>query len=341
MLTGKWRRYRLDFRFTAITSRERLRHKDTYFIRLADGTGNTGIGEAALFRGLSCDDRPGYEDMLSDVCRRPEHYISDPSLLAGWPSIRMGFETALADLRAGGVMKPFSGEAWRIPINGLIWMGDRETMRDRVDAKLTEGFGCIKIKIGGIDFEDEINLLRYLRSRAPQVQLRLDANGAFTPDNALARLGRLSEFDIHSIEQPIRAGQYEEMARICRESPIPVALDEELIGLDDGAEMADMLDAVSPAFVVLKPTLCGGFSGADQWIRLAEERGIGWWVTSALESNIGLNAIGSWLATKNITMPQGLGTGQLYYNNIPSPLEQCGGEVYVNTGKKWQTEGLF
>ncbi len=340
MMTGEWCRYRLDFRFTAITSRERLRHKDTYFIRLhRDGV--SGLGEAALFRGLSCDDRPDYEEMLSAVCREPDRYAADPALLDAWPSIKMGFETAVADLEAGGVMRPFNPAPWCVPINGLIWMGDRETMRARVDAKLAEGFGCIKIKIGGIDFADELDLLGYLRSQAPELQIRLDANGAFTPAEALGRLERLAAFGIHSIEQPIRAGQWEEMARICRDSAIPVALDEELIGLNDTASRERMLGKVRPAYVIIKPTLCGGFSGSEEWIRLAAECGAGWWATSALESNVGLNAIGSWLSRREVTMPQGLGTGQLYHNNIPSPLMQTGGTVSVNPSGKWDTRCLF
>lgn len=343
MMKGEWRRYRLEFTFTAITSRESLRHKDTYFIRLTDPErpGIYGFGEAALFRGLSCDDRPGYEEMLDEVCLNPDRYAADLSLLDDWPSIKMGFETAIADLASGGRMMPFSRTSWHIRINGLIWMGDRSTMTRRVDSKLGEGFGCIKIKIGGIDFNDELELLSYLRSKAPDVQIRLDANGAFSAENVMKRLEALSVFGIHSIEQPVRPGQYELMARVCRESPIPVALDEELIGLNIRTEKEKMLDAIRPAYVILKPTLCGGFSGADEWIRLAREREIGWWATSALESNIGLNAIGSWLATKEIDMPQGLGTGQLYHNNIPSPLEQRGDMVGLNPMKKWETENLF
>ncbi len=342
-MRAEWRRYRLDFRFTAITSRESLTYKDTYFIKIwhEDCPGVYGLGEAALFRGLSCDDRPGYEEMVAAVCREPEIYSADISLLDGWPSIKTGFETAIADLASGGRRCPFASGSWSIPINGLIWMGDRHTMRERVDAKLAEGFPCIKIKIGGIDFQDELDLLAYLRSRDPEVEIRLDANGAFRPDEVLGRLERLAGFGIHSIEQPVRAGQYVEMARICRESPIPVALDEELIGLNDTVKRREMLSEIRPAYIILKPTLCGGFSGADEWIRLAEETGAGWWATSALESNIGLNAIGSWLSTKDTDMPQGLGTGQLYHNNIPSPLVQCGNRVSVDPRGLWDTDGLF
>lgn len=342
-MKGEWRSYRLDFRFTAITSRERLRQKDTYFIRLWHTHCPTvsGLGEAALFRGLSCDDRPGYEDMLDDVCAHPDRYASDTGLLDEWPSIKTGFETALADLASGGVMRPFSSQPWSVPINGLIWMGDRETMRARVDEKLAEGFDCIKIKIGGIDFEDELALLEYLRSRAPEVTLRLDANGAFAPDEAVAKLERLARYGIHSVEQPIKAGHYAEMERVCRESPVPIALDEELIGLNTLSRREEMLDAIRPSYIILKPTLCGGFSGADEWIRLAEERGIGWWATSALESNVGLNAIGAWLSCKGAEMPQGLGTGQLYHNNIPSPLRQHGGRTYIDPEGSWTTQNLF
>lgn len=341
-MEATWLRYRLDFRFTAITSRDRLSCKDTYYIKVHDPrSGATGIGEAGLFRGLSPDDLPGYEERLGKACRDIDRYATQGTgELAEWPSIRFGIETALADLRGGG-RRMLYDTSWSrgetaMTTNGLIWMGDKATMRERVDAKLAEGFSCIKIKIGGIDFGQELELLSYLRSMAPEVEIRLDANGAFAPSTALGSLDKLARFGIHSIEQPIRQGQWEEMARICRESPIPIALDEELIGLHDPDSRRRMLDTVRPAYIILKPTLTGGFEASDQWIDLARERGIGWWATSALESNIGLNAIAQWVATHNPSMPQGLGTGQLYHNNIPSPLILRGESLYHDTGKTWE-----
>lgn len=344
MMRGEWRRYRLEFLFLAITSRERLSSKDTYFLRVWDDgrPGVYGLGEAALFRGLSCDDRPGYEDMLAKVCGDVERYAAEPWLLDEWPSIRMGLETALADLASGGRMLPF-GPVEPLRINGLVWMGDEATMARRIDEKLAQGFRCIKIKVGGIDTEREIALVEELRRRAPQVELRLDANGAFTLREALRFMDRVAPLGIHSVEQPVRAGRWADMAELCRVSPVAVALDEELIGLNDDDSRQRMLDVVAPQWVVLKPTLCGGFSGADRWIELASGRGIGWWATSALESSVGLNAIASWLSSRGDAAPmaQGLGTGMLYTNNIVSPLVCEGETLRVNPAGRWQTDGLF
>ena len=209
-------------------------------------------------------------------------------------------------------------------------MGTKQEMCARIAEKLDAGFRCVKLKIGGINFDDEAELLANIRREFPSgsIELRLDANGAFTPQNALDRLNRLSEFDIHSIEQPIKSGQWEEMARLCRLSPIPIALDEELIGFHSDDFKTRLLDTISPAYIILKPSLCGGFEESDRWIELAENRNIGWWATSALESNIGLNAIAQWVARYNPTMPQGLGTGALYTNNFPSPLQLEGDNMY-------------
>lgn len=341
MMEATWLKYRLYFRFTAITSRDKLIYKDTYYIKVHDSrSGATGIGEAGLFRGLSSDDRPDYEERLSQACHNIDRYINDTSALVPWPSIRFGIETALADIRGGGQRMlydtPWSRGETAMTINGLIWMGDKATMRQRMEAKLAEGFRCIKIKIGGIDFGQELELLSTLRSLAPNVEIRLDANGAFHPSTALERLDQLASFGIHSIEQPIRQGQWDEMARICRKSPIPVALDEELIGVHDMDSCRRMLDTICPAYIILKPTLTGGFEASDEWISVAHERGIGWWATSALESNVGLNAIAQWVATHLPTMPQGLGTGQLYHNNISSPLTMKGESLYHDSGKTWE-----
>lgn len=322
MLKAVWTRYTLDFLRQSRTSREVLYVKDTFFIKIVDteNPGIAGYGEAGLFRGLSADDTPEFTDLLDKCCAsiNETDIQSVPS-----SAIRMGLETALADLRNGGRHEPFyKGVIPPTRINGLIWMGNKQFMLDEIETKLRHGFKCLKLKIGGIDFENELDILRSIRSRySPDVlELRLDANGAFTPDNAMHRLERLAIFGIHSIEQPIKAGQQRELAAICRNSPIPVALDEELIGINDFNEKCDIIDTIRPAYIILKPTLCGGFAQADEWIDIAEKQGIGWWATSALESNIGLNAIARWTATHNVTIPQGLGTGQLYSNNIDSPF---------------------
>lgn len=333
-----WVPYRLHFLFEAITSRQSMRSKDTYFLRIMqDVEGEPLIGEVPLFRGLSAEDTPGFEDMLESWCRRPEEELPRMS------SLRFGVESAMAAAEDLPDTPFFRGEEG-LPINGLIWMGDRQTMRRRIDDKLAQGFSVLKLKIGGINFEDELELLRYIRSvYSPEtLELRLDANGSFSPADALDRLGRLSHFGIHSIEQPVKAGMPGTMARICRDSPIPVALDEELIGCTSREDMRHMLAAISPAYIILKPALCGGFSGADAWIEEASCLGVGWWATSALESNVGLLAIARWLATGyKVEMPQGLGTGQLYSNNFQSPLQLRGDRLYYDPQKKPSMPGLL
>ena len=308
-------KYRLYFRFEARTSRAVMRYKDTYFIE-GDGV----VAECPLFAGLSADDVPDYERQLMRVCSSGLEYVPDySSIIFGVESMRRLLENPVN-----------SSQGWSVPINGLVWMGDKRLMQERVEQELAEGFRCIKLKIGGIDFADELDMVASLRSRfsPSDLEIRLDANGAFTPDNALRRLDALSRHCIHSLEQPVKAGQWEAMERICRESPIPIALDEELIGVRSDADKASMLDAIRPQYIILKPALCGGFAHSDAWIAAARARGIGWWATSALESNVGLAAIGSWLTSKyEITLPQGLGTGALYTNNIPAPLTVASGRL--------------
>jgi len=330
----EWAPYTLDFKFEARTSRESMRHKQTYFVRVTDDrTGRVGVGECALFRGLSADDVPHYEQMLSQICSDPSAPLPEAS------SIRFGVETALA---AAGLVPapqtPFTRGVEGIPINGLIWMGDRDTMRTRIDAKLADGFKVLKLKIGGIDFDSEVGLLEYIRRMySPEtLEIRLDANGSFSAADALHRLERLSAFSIHSIEQPVRAGMHDVMADICRRSPIDIALDEELIGMTSPGDAESMLSYIRPQYIILKPALCGGLSGADMWADTAERLGIGWWATSALESDIGLYAIARWVSARGVSMPQGLGTGQLYHNNIPSPLQLRGDRLWCDPQRQWQ-----
>ena len=266
-----------------------------------------------------------YEEKLREVCNRIAEI--ETASLQEWSSIRFGVEMAFADLRQGGKRIYFpsafsAGEAG-IEINGLIWMGDRETMLQRIRAKLDAGFHCIKVKIGAIDFQSELDLLKFIRRRfgREDVELRVDANGAFAPETALERLDALAKYDLHSIEQPIRAGQWEEMARLTSESPLPIALDEELIGCNTLEGKQKLLSAIRPQYIILKPSLHGGVCGGNEWISEAEKRQIGWWITSALESNIGLNAIAQWCATFDNPLPQGLGTGLLFTDNVEMPLE--------------------
>ncbi len=328
MLKAVWAPYTLHFKETAITSRARMLTKDTYYIKVYDPAEphRVGWGEIPLFRGLSAEDAPDYEDVLNETCER----IGSGEPLPPYSSIRFGFEMALNDLR-NGARQVFFDTPWAQgrtaqQINGLIWMGDKHTMSARIRMKLDAGFKCVKLKIGGINFDDELDLLRIIRREfdKSRIELRLDANGAFTPQNALHRLDKLSAFDIHSIEQPIKAGQWEAMQRIASESPIPIALDEELIGCHDLNFKHEMLRYIRPSYIILKPALCGGFHEADEWIQCARENGIGWWATSALESDLGLDAIAQWVSAYKPSIPQGLGTGQLYTNNIPSPVTLSG-----------------
>lgn len=327
-IKARWAPYKLDFKFLARTSREAMTSKGTYFVSLPHATdnGKSVVGECALFRGLSSDDLPDYEQKLSVACETPFE-------ASEYSSIRFGLETALIN---GGYVTtpstPFLRGEEGIPINGLIWIGDRREMLKRIDEKLDAGFHVLKLKIGGIDFESELSLIQYIRDRydTSVLELRLDANGSFTPESALEKLDRLSLYGIHSIEQPVRAGQLEIMAEICRQSPIDIALDEEIIGTPTPGHVAQLLDTVRPQYIILKPALCGGLSGADLWADEAEKRSIGWWATSALESNVGLLAIARWLAARGVSRPQGLGTGQLYHNNIPSGLYLRGERLYLN-----------
>ena len=346
MLKASFQKYRLHFKEPSGTSRGILLDKDTYFIRIWEEGAETcfGLGECALFRGLSAEDRPDYEEKLREVCNRIAEI--ETASLQEWSSIRFGVEMAFADLRQGGKRIYFpsafsAGEAG-IEINGLIWMGDRETMLQRIRAKLDAGFHCIKVKIGAIDFQSELDLLKFIRRRfgREDVELRVDANGAFAPKTALERLDALAKYDLHSIEQPIRQGQWREMARLCARTPVPIALDEELIGVNDAGQKRELLEAIRPRYINLKPALAGGFSGTEEWIRLAEARGIGWWVTSALESNIGLSALAQWTYGLQNPMPQGLGTGLLYTNNIPSPLQLTGERLYYRPQRMWDLSSI-
>ena len=325
----------LHFKQPAGTSRGVYTTRKVWYIVMTDtqNPNHFGVGECAPLPALSCDDVPQYEEVLQETCRRleenmkanPENAFTSLDYLKAYPSIRFGVETALAHYRAGSLQfwhTPFSKGKEGIPINGLIWMGNFDEMYHRIEEKMKAGFRCIKLKIGAIDFEKELELLAHIRQHftPEQIELRVDANGAFSPTDALDKLNRLAEYQLHSIEQPIRAGQWNEMAKLCECTPFPIALDEELIGINDREQKIALLDTIRPQYIILKPSLHGGISGSEEWIELAAERGIGSWVTSALESNIGLNAIAQWTATLMPTLPQGLGTGLLFTDNIDYPL---------------------
>lgn len=335
--------YTLQFKRPSGTSRGVMTTKETWFLVLEEGE-HYGIGECGILRSLSYDDVPGYEDKLREVCdliNQGETVLSHT--LESFPSIRFGLEQALLSLRRENpfILFPsdFTSGMVPIPINGLIWMGDASYMRSQVSEKLDQGFRCLKMKIGAIDFDSEYEILRTLRKEysADILELRVDANGAFAPEKALPILEKLAELEIHSIEQPIRAGQWEEMARLCENTPLSIALDEELIGVPT-AKQEELLSQISPQYIILKPSLIGGFEAGSHWINLAEKRGVGWWVTSALESNIGLNAIAQWTHTLANPMPQGLGTGSLFTNNFESPLEVRKGSLSYRPEMGWQPD---
>lgn len=343
MIRYQLQKHRLIFNFPAKTSRSSLQHKDSWFIFLQDDSGKTGIGEIAPLEGLSPEYIHDFEPLIHlKVQESLADIPSGLSTLADFPSIQFGLETAWRSLQSSDPMILFPGlfteGRFGIPINGLVWMGELDFMMQQLHEKIEKGFRCIKIKIGAIDFEDELSLLKTIRNRYSnqELEIRLDANGAFAPSKAMQLLDTLASFSIHSIEQPIKAGQYEEMARICQESPIPVALDEELIGITSLTAKRELLQQIKPQYIILKPSLAGGFEASEAWIQVAGQQGIGHWVTSALESNIGLNAIAQWSASLKPQIPQGLGTGQLYSNNIPSPLHIQNDSLYYLPEKSWE-----
>ncbi|MGB1247708.1 MAG: o-succinylbenzoate synthase [Chitinophagales bacterium] len=342
MLNASFEKYTLLFKRPSGTSRGVLKKKDSWFIKIWDTKSPNiiGTGECGLLRGLSCDDIPNYENKVKQVCQNINDYVDNFHIsLIDFPSIRFGVEMALMDLNNGGKQhffeNSFSKRQKGIDINGLIWMGNVDFMQEQIDAKLEQGYHCIKMKIGAINFAKEYNILRQLRKRYSKetIELRVDANGAFSPEEAFVKLDELSKLDIHSIEQPIRQGQWKAMEKLCAVTPLPIALDEELIGVHEVSQRKNMLDTIKPQYIILKPSLVGGWQSSDEWIKLAEDRDIGWWATSALESNIGLNAIAQWTATKSNSMPQGLGTGQLYTNNIESDLIIENGQLFLGKNK--------
>ena len=337
----------LHFKQPAGTSRGVYTTRRSWFVTatVPDGSPSgpaVGIGECAPLPDLSCDARPDYGEVLRSFCDEVERTGQiDYEAMRDYPSMLFGLETALLDVRcqkeAGRSMlfdTAFSRGEVGIPINGLVWMGNYDEMLQRLEQKLEQGFRCVKLKIGAIDFEQELELVRRIRQRFSfhEVELRLDANGAFPYEEALYKLELLSQYAVHSIEQPIRKGQWAYMAELCRESPLPIALDEELIGVNDREMKSHMLNVIKPAYIVLKPSLHGGMTGCREWIEAAKDHEVGSWITSALESNIGLNAIAQFCSAvygDSITMPQGLGTGQLFTDNIPMPLEIRGDHLWI------------
>lgn len=345
----------LNFKSPATTSRETMTRKLTCFIKVYDEANPDvfGLGEAALFPGLSPEATPGYDikivELLANVAS------GRPTDLSRFSSIQYGFEQALRDFASNGQRlyfpSSFTQGKQQITINGLVWMGDIDTMRRRAMEKIEAGFRCVKFKIGALDWDTELELLKEIRRLDNDLEIRVDANGGLPWHDALKRLGQLADLGVESIEQPIPPHNYREMHLLCKESPVPVAFDEELIGIYDPEERRALLSHVKPQFIVLKPALCGGFAGADDWIAAAENEGIRWWITSALESNVGLNALAQWSAAKlcdKTHRAQGLGTGALYHSNAPTNLllqgqnlsfspEITGGDIDFLSKLEWRS----
>jgi len=351
MLQIDYQKYILHFKFDAGTSRGVLTERNTYFIRLFESSVPQvfGLGEASPLQGLSIDYVPDFEENLQDFCQKfaGQRFKNPQEISYKWlkentlslPSLRFAAEVARQDLIHGGKQKiydnDFYNEGKPLPINGLVWMGTDTFMREQIEEKLQKGFTCIKLKIGAIDFDKELALLHAIRKRfsSEKITLRVDANGAFSPSEAMEKLKALSVYELHSIEQPIRAGQIVAMTELCANTPLPIALDEELIGTEDVTAKEKLLRTIRPQYIILKPTLLGGLEESKEWIQLANNQRIGWWLTSALESNIGLNAICQFAASYSLTLPQGLGTGQLYHNNVELPLEVRDGYIFYDKEK--------
>jgi o-succinylbenzoate synthase len=343
-MKATYQKYILNFKRPSGTSRGVLNEKETWFIILEEN-GKKGIGECGILRGLSADDRPDYEEKLQWTC--DNIHLGKDNLweaLLEFPSIQFGVEMAFQSLASQNPFLLFPSEFTegkkKMDINGLVWMGDESFMKQQIEEKLAQGFHCIKLKIGAIDFQKELDLLHFIRQNfdAKTIEIRVDANGAFAEDLALYKLNQLAGYELHSIEQPIAKNHTDSMAELCKTTPIPIALDEELIGVFSHEEKEQLLQKIKPQYIILKPSFVGGFRGTKEWIDLAEKHQIGWWITSALESNIGLNAIAQWTFLQQNLMPQGLGTGGLYTNNFDCPLEVREGQLVYNPTINWDVK---
>lgn len=327
---------KLNFKRKSGTSRGILTQKDSWFLTLVNEEGHKGIGECSVIKALSPDCRKNIPLQIVSLTNRINNgeqvKLNDP-IFEEMPAMQFCYETALKDLNNGGVRELYKTDFLTgkgIPINGLVWMGCKDYMLEQIKDKIKSGYNCIKIKIASIDFGEECSLLKYIRKEFTKedIEIRVDANGGFAKETALEKLKTLSNYGLHSIEQPISPAQWQEMALLCAQSPLPIALDEELIDISIKETKSQLLDTISPPYIILKPSLLGGFESSEEWIALAEQKGIAWWATSALEANIGLNAIAQWTAHLNTTKHQGLGTGQLFTNNINSPLYIDKGFLY-------------
>jgi len=347
-MKATYHKHILNFKRPSGTSRGVMTQKETWFIVLEEN-GKFGIGECGILRTLSIDDRADYEDKLKWTCENI--HLGMEKLweeILEFPSIQFGMETAFYSLQAENnpfeiFESDFTKGQKNISINGLVWMGEKEFMKEQIEEKIAQGFSCIKLKIGAIDFDKELDLLRFIRANFDEdkIEIRVDANGAFDKSEALYKLNQLSGYKLHSIEQPIQKNQTDSMSELCKTTPFPIALDEELIGVFSYAEKEALLQKIKPQYIILKPSLIGGIRGSKEWIELAEKHHIGWWITSALESNIGLNAIAQFTFLQNNPMPQGLGTGGLYTNNFDCPLKVKNGALCNDVSRTWNLQSVL
>jgi len=335
-MKAKYVHHRLNFKQPSGTSRGVLLTKDSWFLKLSEN-GKEGIGECSTIINLSPDLDYNIESAIKQLVKliNESGLINlDHSIFSNRPALKFAYEMAIQDLEQGGVKELYNSsflDGEGIPINGLVWMGSKEFMYQQIKKLIENGYRCIKLKIAAIEFEEELKLLAHIREQFTEndMMIRVDANGGFSMNNVLEKLKRLSDYKLHSIEQPIKAGNIETMSELCNDSPLDIALDEELIGIQKSSEREELLSAIRPQYIILKPSLLGGFAASQEWISIAEKNNINWWVTSALEANIGLNAIAQWTATLNTSTFQGLGTGQLFTNNIESPLFVNDGQLYM------------
>jgi len=342
MLKASYLPYIFKFNFPGGTSRGILTEKPSWHIKLwhSECPEIFGTGEVSIIPGLSPELPKNIIETLKKLVDNPDNFINNFDL-TNYPALKFGIETALLDLKNGGRKILFPSEFTEgkkgISINGLIWMGKKDEMLTRLKEKVKQGFTCIKIKVGAIDFQHELELLKYIRDTfsANDVEIRVDANGAFSPNEALEKLEKLNKYKLHSIEQPIKQNQWKKMAELCKQTPIPIALDEELIGITTNENKIKILETLNPHYVIFKPSLIGGLEETKKWSICANELNIGWWVTSALEGNIGLNAIAQWTYQNGSDMPQGLGTGQVFSNNIDSPLNIQKNKLWYHTNQNW------
>ena len=340
-ITAKFNSNHLTFKIPGGTSRGVLKNKPTWYLHITNNRGQTGIGECSIIPKLSIDNVDEIENKLNFICENINNLNLIEQEIINFPAIQFALETALLDLKNGGkkILFPskFTEGKDSMEINGLVWMGNEKFMQNQIKEKIAEGFKCIKMKIGAIDFDNELKILKQLRASSNNLTIRVDANGAFNIKNIYPILDELKKINIHSIEQPIKQGNWEDMKNICANTPIPIALDEELIGITDILEKEKLIKNIKPQYIILKPSLIGGLAASKEWITIAETNNVGWWITSALESNIGLNVIAQFTYILNNKMPQGLGTGKLFTNNVESPLTIIeNGQLIYDVNKSWE-----